>query len=379
MSSIIIAIAALIGALVVAEIAFRVWHRSVHGRDYFVALKFRWTESHVVAHPFLTFAYRKNGVIEQNQRLPYALWPNRYYSFKEPLRLNSIGHFGPELPIERSRGSLRIACLGSSGVANNIADQERDYCWPSMLQDRLASSPPIQRHFSSVEVMNCGIGGWTMIDVLIDFAVNTVHYRPDFVVMYQGLNDLPLHLMADYAFDYSHGRRNLGEVIHVIKRGYRFPKLRWWHSYEFVKDRLVGTGNVRNEVLGCIETCKPDYSRAYRPLVAEEAALRHLLILCRAYGIRVIIGSYVFHDHSGGPRNRKLYEGVRLENAMFRRLAEEFDVPFIDLDGTIAKDRDHFVDAVHFTPAGMEFVAERVADSIVEEIAQTRPLRSVGT
>ena len=113
-------------------------------------------------------------------------------------------------------------------------------------------------------------GVCVMIDVFVDFAVNTVHYVPDCVVIYQGLNDLPLHLMDDYAFDYSHGRRNLGEVMHVIKRGYWLPKLPWWHSYEFAKDRLVGTGNVRNEVIERIETRKPDYSRAYRPLIAEE-------------------------------------------------------------------------------------------------------------
>jgi len=379
MSNILIAAVALIGLLIAAELAFRVWHRRVHGRGYFVALKFRWNENHVVAHPFLTFAYRKNSVIDQNQRLPYALWPNRYYSFKEPLVLNSIGHFGPEISIERNPESLRVACLGSSGVANNIADEERDYCWPTMLQDRLASTQLSHRHFKSVEVMNCGIGGWTMIDIFIDFAVNIVHYRPDYVVIYQGLNDLPLHLMDGYAFDYAHGRRNLGEALHVIKRGYWFPKLRWWHSYEFVKNRLVGSGNVRNEVIERVEICKPDYSRAYRPLIAEESALRHILILCRAHGIRVVIGSYVFYDHNGAPRNRKLYEGVRLENAMFRRLAGEFGIPFVDLDGSIAKDRDHFVDAVHFAPAGMEFVAERVADAILEEVARVRPLRSVAT
>ena len=76
-------------------------------------------------------------------------------------------------------------------------------------------------------------------------------------------------------------------MMHVIKRGYWLPKLPWWHSYEFAKDRLVGTGNVRNEVIERIETRKPDYSRAYRPLIAEEAALRHFLGLCRAHGIRV--------------------------------------------------------------------------------------------
>jgi lysophospholipase L1-like esterase len=379
MTVVLVSVAAVIGAFITAEVAFRVWYRRVHGRDYFVALKFRWGENHVVPHPFLTFAYRKNGAIVRNQQLPYALRPNRYYSFKRPLRLNSIGHFGPNLPIERKPGSLRVACLGSSGVANNIADESRDYCWPSMLQERLASSPVIQRDLSTVEVMNCGIGGWTMIDVFVDFAINTVHYRPDWVVIYQGLNDLPLHLMDDYALDYSHGRRNLGEVMHIIKRGYWFPKVRWWHSYEFVKDRLVGTGNIRNEVLERIEIRKPDYGRAYRPLTAEEMALRHLLVLCRAHGIRVIVGSYVFYDHNGALRNRKLREGVELENAMFRRLATEFELPFLDLDGTIAKDREHFVDAVHFSPAGMQYVADSFAAAIVSDVALAPALRNVAT
>ena len=42
-----------LGVLGLAEIMFRIWHRHAHGRDYFVALKFRWDENHVVAHPFL--------------------------------------------------------------------------------------------------------------------------------------------------------------------------------------------------------------------------------------------------------------------------------------------------------------------------------------
>lgn len=377
MAPLILGAAAIVAALVAAEIAFRVWYRRRHGRDYFVALKFRWDENHVVAHPFLTFAYRRNGRIDRNQRLPYALAPNRYFSFKEPLRLNTIGHFGPDLPLAREGRALRIACLGSSGVANTIADELRDYCWPDMMQAQLAAMPRVRERLGAVEVMNCGIGGWTMIDVFIDFALNIVHYRPDYIVLYQGLNDLPLHLMDDYAADYAHGRRNLGEVLHLIKRGYRFPKLPWWHSYEYVKDSLVGTGNVRNEVLSRIETQEPDYTRAYRELVGEETALRNLLVLCRSYDIRVILSSYTFYDHSGTARNKKLREGVSLENALFRRLAGEFDCPFVDLDGMMPKNCDYFVDAVHFTPKGMSVITTCFADAIAVDLTRKRALYEV--
>ncbi len=362
---------AVAAALLATEIAFRAWHRRRHGRDYFVALRFPWDEGHVVPHPFLTFAYRKQGRIALNQRLPYALWPNRYWSFREPLRLNGIGHFGPDLPMERRPRTLRIACLGSSGTANNIADEERDYNYPDTLRDALDADPAVRRRFDGVEVMNCGIGGWTTLDVLIDFALNVVHFKPDYVIFYQGLNDLPLHLMERYELDYAHGRRNLGEVLASIRLGYLFPKLPWWHSYEFARDRLVGTGNVRNEVLARIEKARPDYTRPYRPLVAEEMALRNLLLLCRGHGIRAIVGSYVFFLHNDSLRNRKLREGVELENALYERLAREFGLPFVPLDDIVPKDRRYFVDAVHFTPEGIGMVAAELARAVVQDLERT--------
>ncbi|MCP9796860.1 SGNH/GDSL hydrolase family protein [Cyanobium sp. Lug-B] len=353
----------------IVEAAFRLWHRRAYGRNYPVALRFRWCENHVVPHPFLTFAYRKNFVIDKNQRLPYVLHPNRYWSFNKPLQLNSIGHFGDDLSVGRNDDVLRIACLGSSGTANNIADEHQDYNYPDLLREKLASSPEVRQHYRAVEVMNCGIGGWTTLDVFVDFALNVLHYRPQYVIFYQGLNDLPLHLMEGYAFDYSHGRRNLGEAMGEIKRGYYFPKFRWWHSYEFARDKLFGTGNIRNEVLARIDTQSPDYYRSYRPLVAEEMALRNLVLLCRAHGIRMLVGSYVFYLHNDSLRNRKLREGVDIENELYRKVADEYGLPFVDLDGEIPRDNAYFVDAVHFTPLGIDFLAERFARCIDELLA----------
>jgi lysophospholipase L1-like esterase len=360
-------LAALAALLFMIEAGFRVWHRRQHGRDYFVALKFLWGKGHVVSHPFLTFAYRKNGVIDQNQRLPYPLCPDRYRSFHKPLRLNSLGHFGTEPTVQKKERTLRVACLGSSGTVNNIADEDRDYNYPDLLRRCLVADPGIKAGFDNVEVMNCGIGGWTTPDVLIDFELNIVHYRPDAAIFYQGLNDLPLHLMEDYSLDYSHGRRNLGEVLHVIKRGYYWPKIPFLHSYEALRDSLVGTGNVRNEVLGRIERQQPDYQRAYRPLIVEEMALRNLCILCRAHGVRLIVGSYGFFLHRDTQRNRKLREGVDLENETYRRVAKEFALPFVDIDATIPKTSEFFVDAVHFTPAGVQFFATSFAAAVGNE------------
>ena len=371
LNELLFVVMALVFFLLLLEIVFRVVYRRRHNRPYHVAIKFPWDRSYVVSHPFLSFSYKENEVIDHNQKLPYALSPNKYYSFKNPLKLNNEGHFGADFFLEKPVDSLRIACIGSSGTANNIADEKRDYCYPDMLQEKLREIPELRRCYSSIDVYNCGIGGWTTVDVFINFAITILHYKPDYVIFYQGLNDLPLYLMDDFRFDYRHGRRNLGERLHIIKRGYYPPKLRFWHSYEFVKDRLLGTGNVRNEVLAAVERRPPDFRKAYRPLVTEEMALRNLLVLARHHGVKPILSSYVFYLHNGNERNHKLHEGVQLENAMYRRLAGEFAAPFVDQDALMPRDPRFFVDAVHFTPEGMERLAEHFAQAVIADLTQS--------
>ena len=43
----------------------------------------------------------KNTIIDKNQKLPYPLHPNKYYSFKEPLKINNLGHFGNNFDLKK--------------------------------------------------------------------------------------------------------------------------------------------------------------------------------------------------------------------------------------------------------------------------------------
>ena len=83
----------------------------------------------------------------------------------------------------------------------------------------------------------------------------------------------------------------------------------------------------------------------------------------------MLVGSYVFYLHNDSLRNRKLREGVDIENELYRKVADEYGLPFVDLDGEIPRDNAYFVDAVHFTPLGIDFLAERFARCIDELLA----------
>jgi len=330
----------------------------------------------VITHPFLSFAYKRNGIIDKNQRLPYELHYHKYFSFKNPLRINKMGHFGREFSTEKPPDVLRIACLGASTTANNIADENRDYCYPEILEHLLTEyldENGIKE--KKAEVYNCGIGGWVSIDILIDFQLNILHTHPDYIILYHGFNDLPLYLMKDFSPDYHHGRKNLGEVLPIIKRAYYSPKIKFWHLYEYLKDKTLGTGNIRNDVLRLITKQEVDISRNFQNLEVEINILKNILILCKYFGIRIIMSSFVYYDYKNTPRAKKFFEGVKLENELLNSLAKEFDAIFVNLAELVPQNDEYFVDCVHFTPKGMEFIAKHFRDAIVSDLAKRADIK----
>lgn len=378
-ATLVMTLAAAVAVLAVAEVLFRRWYKRRAGRDYFVALKFPWRQMPVVAHPFLSFAYRRNSSIDINQRLPYDLHPFVYRSFHKPIRINNFGHFGPDFTTEKPANVLRIACLGHSTTGNNIADEERDYTYPGYVREHLQRMLDSSGHVASVEVYNCGIGGWLSMDIMIDFMLNILHTRPDYAVFKLGYNDLFCQLQEDFELDYSHNRRNLGEVLAKIKRGYYLPKIRCLHLYEYVTDRLFSSGNVRNEVLRNVLRNKPDPTREFANLGVEVAVLENMLVLCRHHGIRPVVLAFPYYDFSGRPLTKKLAEGVAKENDMFRALARRFGAPLVDLEALLPRDEEHFLDEVHFTPMGMDVVGHRVAEAIAADYFALHPADGTST
>lgn len=362
----LIAVAVLFGVLLVLEILFRLVHQYRHGRAYHVATRTPWAESYITAHPFLTFAYRRGAMVKAKQRLPYPLHPNRFWSFQKPLRLNNVGHFGEDVG-EKDRGIMRIACLGASTTANNIADDERDYSYPALLEEYLSNSlseKPLEK-WKAAEVMNCGIGGWVSADIMNNFFLNILPLRPDVVIIYHGFNDLQLHLMEEFQTDYAHARHNVGEFMHAIKRAYRIPQVRFWHSYEWLRDSVFGTGSIRNDLLYLIHDQDPDPEAEFADLSVEQEIFRNIAVVCKHHGIRVILSSMAVYRFRDDPLFRKLADGVVIENENMQALAAELGLEFVDQDNLIPREDEYFVDGVHFAPAGMQAMAKNFQNAIL--------------
>ena len=335
------------------ELAFRIWHQYKFGRPYHVSIKHSWKDSYVIPHPFLSFAYKPNSKINKNQKLPYPLHTNKFYSFKEPLEINSLGHFGPEPKKEKTK--TRVVCIGASTTANNISDGQIDYSYPSILQKYLGND---------YEVLNCGIGGWISPDILINFQLNLLKLKPDIVILYHGYNDLQYHLMENTRSDYSHGRKNLGEVIDYIKRINLLPKIKFWHTYEYIKDKIFGTGNVRNDVLNLINKLPINYLNSYESLKSEKDILENIFILCKHHKIKLITSSFAYYNYNHDMLSNKLEKGVDVQNKHIKELSKKYKAVFVDNNKLIPKEDKYFVDSIHFAPYGMNLLAVSFGNTI---------------
>lgn len=107
-----VALSVILG-LLIWEVVFRFLYQRRNRRSYHVSYHVPWKDSYVIAHPFLSFAYARNEIMDRNQKLPYPIHTNRYFSFHQPLRLNNLGHFGEDFLEKRPEGQLRVACLGT--------------------------------------------------------------------------------------------------------------------------------------------------------------------------------------------------------------------------------------------------------------------------
>ena len=359
--------------IVVSECCFRVWYKAKFKRPYHVTIKFKWDENHVSPHPFLTFAYKKNHIINKNQKLPYPLHTNKFTSYSKPLYINNRGHFGPDVENNSDSCTLRIACLGHSTTANNLGYLENDYTYPDMLGQKLNKElkKNIYDKYTHAEIMNCGIGGWTSIDIMIDFCINILPLKPQYIVYFAGYNDLYMLMQDNVAFDYTHVRKSLGEVLSHIKIGYFFPKISFLHFYEFTRCTLFGSGNIRNEVLRNVITNKP-IPRVVFDYSIEENAISNICILCKYYGIKMILCSTPYYNFKNCEPYNSFCENIKRENVVFQDISKKFDTHFVDIAKNIAYIDENFVDEVHFSPQGMDFLSEQVKNTILSDFDNTK-------
>ena len=106
-----------------------------------------------------------------------------------PMRVNEQGFRGPAVPLERTPGRARVACVGDSHTfGEGVLDGET---WPARLALQLArrwtaSEDGLRR---APEVINAGVSAYDTLQEVVWMERRVLPYRPDLVLLQYYVND----------------------------------------------------------------------------------------------------------------------------------------------------------------------------------------------
>jgi len=353
-------------ALFIFEIFFRIW---VEKKNIFIncAARGNWNKTYMEAHPFLSFAYKKNTHIDNQKRIPYPLNPGKYFSHAAPVKINNCGHIGDDFSLRKEKGNIRVLCLGDSVTANVISsDRIINHSYPTKLNKLLNAHGGKERY----EVFNCGVTGWTCQEIYINFCLNLIQLNPDIVIFYAGFNDVQFHLHKMYTSDLRYVRKGLDGVLDLIKVGYWVPSLPFFKLYEYMRNLYFPRGNVRDDILKMINPSHSmlDYSSGYETLRKETAIFEHLVAMSEHYKFRLIFSTYAFYNwNRDSEYQSKIAEGMEIQNDNIRKVASTHKVELVDFDKSVNKDSTYFLDCVHLTPKGMHKLSHHLREEICND------------
>jgi lysophospholipase L1-like esterase len=286
--------------------------------------------------------------------------PNRVYGgSRATIRSNSMGLRSPEISIERSSPSFRVAVIGASSVMG-IHARENEDTFPAILERRLSEAG----RWPKVEVINAGIAGYTVKDQSRLLEKLILPLRPDLIVLYPGVNDLsrlcrpasqsrasrePLATVNAPRFLLLSNlvRKNTIWFRHAPARGARVdPSSIDPRPYEREIRKMVELSGGQGAKVMILANAR-SYTRD-QPLDVQ----MKLSETARYY-------SYCFDLNA-------LHDLSDRYNGHIRKVAGDTQTWFVPLDQHLTGGSRHFVDATHFTAVGENLVADVLAKSIIE-------------
>lgn len=304
--------------------------------------------------------YAKHGDIPPRFAARHYRGPEHHYLTDHPylpyiaapgaaggLSFNSLGDRGPEP--ERPKRRVRVLCFGGSTTFDGVHPWEDT--WPGRLQKLLGAR---------YEVINAAQNGATTADTLVNYALIHSHLDADFVLAYEGTNDLESSFFAGFKTDYSHRRRDIGVEPYPVFRA--LPAwLDWSALVVSTRWALVGSRGDLHALYS-----RPgwyDFDKGPFGLPVFRRNLAHLNALAAANGARLVLGTFQYYEPWARERFGPVFaegwgRGNRLQNEIVRELARrEPNVLLAEVERSFSPTPAEMIDFCHLTERGNELVA----------------------
>ena len=279
------------------------------------------------------------------------------------IQVNSHGFRSPEIPIQKDKGTIRIAFLGGSTTwCAEVSGNEMT--WPHLVWTNLQQTYPDTKF----DYLNAGIPGYTTEESLTRLKASVKKFKPDVIVIYHAVNDLSYdtRLLAENQGVFTGKLEDhswLGKIslawflieknIDLYLRKQKAVRGNSSITFEaralskVFEERLLNLVELSREVapIVALATFSHKYRRSQPPEVQLQAA-----------GSSLYYMPYMTVE--------KLFMALEEYNRVIREVAKIEKVILIKGENRIPGDDLHFSDSVHFADAGSEVMAQRVLEGL---------------
>lgn len=278
----------------------------------------------------------------------------------------------------KSRQVLRVVCFGAS-TTYGVAVDDNGETYPAQLET-LLNGKYKPAGWSSVEVFNLGVGGYTSREILGTLKRMLPKLQPDIVLIQNAINDVIPRFYPNYDKSYRHFRTNFSPIELTPLRRLTYRSQAWLtlaYGLGWIKPLSLQSQTQRpmppvDEALANLERNRP---------TGYEENLAEMVATARAAGCQVWLQTqaYLDVDAFAGPNeeSRRLEGGYRRglaeHTAYMVGLAKEAGVGLIELDKSMPRDLRLFADPIHMTAAGNVVKAELVAEAIAPILLTPKP------
>ena len=290
------------------------------------------------------------------------------------ININALGFRGPEITDPKPAGTIRIAFMGGSTTIS--AEVGRDEAtWPHLVTARLRERWPDHRF----DYINAGVSGYTAESSLKNLERRVKRLDPDLIVIYHATNDLSVN---GYQAALAQG------VIEESNKG--DMSLSWPSKYSLLwylvekNLKVMSLQNQAEEDTGKLDADARLLAEPFeRDLIGLVEASREVadVVALVTFSIRMRADQDQATRLSGAQTSLyympymtpdSLIDSFAAYNDVIREVGRALDVIVIEGEDTVPGDETHFMDSVHFSEAGSQVMANRVADDLIGQGALQR-------